>query len=347
MKKVLLLLCLFLQHQLVDAWGFWAHQRINRMAVFTLPPELLPLYKKNLEYITEHAVDPDKRRGAIEGEDAYHYIDLDHYGKYPVLEMPRYWDDAVSKYSEDTLRAYGIVPFHIPVVMDRLTNAFKNKDLDRILKISADLGHYIADAHVPLHTTENYNGQFTGQRGIHGFWESRLPELFAERYNFYVGKSHYIEDILLEPWDFVLESHIALDSVLGFERKLTESFPSDKKYAFENRNGVLIRTYSKEFSAAYHQALAGMVERRMRLAILRVGSFWLTAWKNAGSPDLSDLVKKTPKELQESYEWKLKITNRESASIGHRPCRLGSPYELKNPFPVEFFCCVSEKSCNH
>lgn len=340
-KYLLLFLSIAFAHTEANAWGFWAHQRINRMAVFTLPPEMIPLYKKNIEYITEHAVDPDRRRGSVEGEDAYHYIDLDHYGKYPVNEMPRYWDDAVKKYTEDSLKSYGIVPFHIPIMLERLTKAFKNKDLDRIMKLSADIGHYIGDAHVPLHTTENYNGQMTGQKGIHGFWESRLPELYAEKYNFFVGRSSYIEDVLLEPWSAVLESHIALDSVLLFEKQLTETFPSDKKFGFESRNGVLIRVYSREFSAAYHKMLAGMVERRMRLAIKRVGAFWFTAWKNAGSPDLSDLVKKTPQEIKESNERKLQIIDRETADVGYRHCKVGSQYELQYPISDSYYCCIA------
>lgn len=89
--------------------------------------------------------------------------------------MPRKWNDAVEKYSEDTLLAYGIVTWHIQTVYNRLVKAFENHDVDCILKNSADLGHYVSDAHVPLHTTENYNGQLTGQKGIHAFWESRLP----------------------------------------------------------------------------------------------------------------------------------------------------------------------------
>ena len=44
-----------------QSWGFWAHKRINRLAVFTLPPEMIVFYKTHLEYVTEHAVDPDKR----------------------------------------------------------------------------------------------------------------------------------------------------------------------------------------------------------------------------------------------------------------------------------------------
>ena len=299
-----------------NAWGFWAHQRINRLAVFTLPPEMLALYKPHLEYLTEHAVDPDKRRYAIDGEAARHYIDIDHYGVFPFDSLPRRWNDAVSKYSEDSLEAYGIVPYYLPRAVFQLKKAFEDGDLARILKISADLGHYVGDSHVPLHTTKNYNGQLTGQKGIHGFWESRLPELFASDYDFFVGRAFYIENVNQEGWDAVLESHLALDSVLSFEKDLHQKFPADKKYGYESRNNNTVRVYSREYSAKYHQMLDGMVERRMRKSIRRVGSYWYTAWKMAGSPNLKPLLEKEVKEKDEDFEKKLEIIDREAGGLG-------------------------------
>ena len=76
MKKAVVVLFLsvgaflFLSLTYGENWGFWAHRRINRMAVFTLPPEMIAFYKKNIEYLTEHAVDPDKRRYATRHEAA-------------------------------------------------------------------------------------------------------------------------------------------------------------------------------------------------------------------------------------------------------------------------------------
>lgn len=281
------------------AWGFFGHKRINRIAVFTLPREMFGFYKEHIEYITEHAVDPDKRRYAMEGEAPRHYIDIDHFvpeGEDPFKAMPRDWDEAVEKYTEDTLQAYGIVPWYIPIMKQKLTWAFKEKNIDLILKYSADLGHYVGDAHVPLHTTENYNGKMTGQRGIHGFWESRLPEINADNYNFFVGKAEYKSDILDAAWNAVEHSHYALDSVFRFEKELTEEFPEDKKYSFEQRGATTMRVYSYEFSQAYHEKLNGMVERRMRQSIISVGSMWYTAWVDAGQPDLNELSRKKPSE---------------------------------------------------
>ncbi|MEM6265681.1 MAG: zinc dependent phospholipase C family protein [Bacteroidota bacterium] len=296
----------------VHAWGFWAHQRLNRMAIFTLPPNMLGLYKDHIEYLTEHAVDPDKRRYAVEGEAENHYIDIDHYGENPFEVVPRRWDEAVAKFTEDTLCAYGISPYNLVWQMARLTTAFKNGKLEQILKLSADIGHYVGDAHVPLHTTENYNGQLTGQKGIHGFWESRLPELFGEQYNFLVGRAYYIEELEDEIWTTIQESHYAVDSVLSFERILNDSFPADKKYGFENRNNLVVRAYSRPYAEAYHTMLGGMVERRMRASVKRIGAFWYTAWKNAGSPNLNKLRGQKIKGKGLRFKRRLRIVDREA-----------------------------------
>lgn len=276
------------------AWGFWAHQRINRMAVFTLPPQMIGFYKENIEFITTHAVDPDKRRYSDPAEAPRHYIDLDSYGKAPYDSVPRYWDDAVAKYSLDTLNRHGIVPWYINLMLYKLTEAFKQKSKWKILYYSSDIGHYIGDANVPLHCTHNYNGQFTGQTGIHGFWESRVPELYGDGYDYFVGKANYIEKPLDYIWKTVLLSASEVDSVLNFEKQLTSTFPDDKKYTYEQRGETMVRTYSQEFSAAYQQMLNDMQQRKMRSAIIGVGSFWYTAWVNAGQPDLSKLSNDPP-----------------------------------------------------
>lgn len=274
-------------------WGFYAHQKINYYAVFLLPPEMLVLYKPNITFLSEHATDPDKRRYAVPGEGARHYIDIDHYGPYPYVALPRKWKDAVAKYGEDSLLAYGVVPWNIEGMLSRLTNAFKEKDFSKIMKTSAELGHYIADAHVPLHTNSNHNGQFTNQRGIHAFWESRVPELLAEKeFDFFIGKAQYIQNPGDFIWKRVLESAKATDSVLNFERMLTRKFPDDKKYAFEERKGKMIRQYSAAFTIAYNNMLNGMIERRMRQSVFCIASFWYTAWVNAGQPDLKGLTNK-------------------------------------------------------
>lgn len=271
-------------------WGFFGHRKINYMAVFLLPPEMLLFYKPAIGFLEEHAVDPDKRRYAVKAEAPRHYIDMDRYGVYPFDSLPRSWNKAVERFTEDSLQQHGIVPWWIQTMLHRLTDAFRERDAPRILKLSAELGHYIADSHVPLHASSNHNGQHTGQRGIHGFWESRIPELLADKqWDFVLGHAGYIGRPLDYAWDRVLESAAASDTVLKLEKALSLKFPADRQFAFEERNGVLIRQYSSAYAMAYDQGMHGMVERRMRLAIYSVASFWYTAWVNAGQPDLSGL----------------------------------------------------------
>jgi hypothetical protein len=144
---------------------------------------------------------------------------------------------------------------------------------------------------VPLHACKNHNGQYTNQHGIHGFWESRIPELLAEKeFDFWIGKAEYIAQPLPFIWDRVLESALAADTVLRFEKLLSATFPSDQKFAFEERNGILIRQYSSAYTRAYDVSMQGMVERRMRQSIYATASFWYTAWVDAGQPDLVSMV---------------------------------------------------------
>lgn len=284
-------------------WGFYAHRKINRLAVFTIPPELIDFYKKHIVYLTENAVNPDQRRYAVVYEAPRHYIDLDVYGDSALHVVPHHWFDAVEKYTEDTLLAYGIVPWHVIRMKHQLTKAFEAKDLSKILRYSADIGHYIGDSNVPLHTTENYNGQLTNQYGIHGFWESRLPELYSDDYDFFVGRAKYVEDVQERAWEAVTAAHLAMDSVLSFEEELSQRFSPSKKYAYEERGNLTVKVYSKKYAQAYNQMLDGMVERSMRASIKMVGDLWFTSWVDAGQPNVADLMSL---ELSESSRQQLR-----------------------------------------
>lgn len=297
---------LFWPHQSED-WGFYAHSLINRQAVFSLPPELIQFYKPHLQFIEENAVNPDRRRYAVEGEAEKHFIDLDHFGDSALYILPKYWPEAIEKFPEDSLRAHGIGPWSAYLTFLSLTKAFEQKNSAAILRLSADLGHYLGDLNVPLHTTKNYNGQLTGQEGIHGFWESRIPELQAKNYSFWVGKAEYIEKPQLAIWDAVAHAHSQVDSLLRLEKQLTREFPEDQKFSYEERNGLTVRVYSRAFSEAFALALDNQIERQMRRSIKMIADFWFTAWVNAGQPDLRTIDQATIEEEKLTPDPRLKV----------------------------------------
>jgi len=286
-----------------SSWGFFAHRKINRLAVFTLPAEMAGFYKKNIRFLEEAAVNPDRRRYLVPGEAPRHFIDLDAYGDSAAAKLPRY---RTAGPTSDTLQAHGILPWAIYQVYGQLKTAMATRNPQRILKVSADLGHYIADAHVPLHTTKNYDGQLTQQVGIHAFWESRLPELFSQQYDFYTGKARYIENVQAAAWDVIFSANQLLDSVLRIEKSLAGEW-GDRKFSFETKGRQTVKVFAFEYANVYHRLLSGMVERQMKASVHMVGSIWYTAWIDAGQPDLKGLMDYTPTAEEIKHreeEWK-------------------------------------------
>jgi hypothetical protein len=360
-------------------WGFFSHKLINRLAVFTLPEEMLPLFKPNIDYISEQAVAPDKRRFIVANEGYRHYINLDRWAFLPqdkleaqvlhtdiflvgergdtillfdfasIRKLKRdyylkakgikklFGRDSIvvadstlrrffinntariqpdenfpisidsltqlfkkerlilrgsfrAAFAKDKLTPSGILPFHLMTVQRQLTEAFIAKDKNRVLKLAAEIGHYIADAHVPLHTISNYDGQQTNQMGIHAFWESRLPELFAKnQYDFFVGQAEYFDNAKKYYWDIIAASNKLVAKALRIEKEVAVTFREDIKYCPETVNRTTLKKPCFDFAQAYHEKLDGMVEDRMQGAILSIGSAWLTAWTDAGKPDLENL----------------------------------------------------------
>ncbi len=318
MKKSIVLIGLIGLSFLFCSWGFFAHKRINQLAIFTLPEGMIGFYKNNHKYITEHAIDPDKRRYADTAEAPRHYLDVESYETH-IDSIPEKWNDAVNKYGAKKIAKEGMVPWQIQRTYYNLVRAFKERDSLKILKYSSDLGHYISDAHVPLHTTHNHNGQLTNQTGIHGFWESRIPELFAKNYNLLVGKATYLEDPLKAAWKIVKNAHTMVDTVLTFEARLNATFPADQKYDFSMRGKNVMKQYSVAYTKAYQDMMNGMVERQMRSSILMVGCYWFTAWVDAGQPDLRNMIN-----IQVSIEDKLQAEQfnkkfQEGKIIGREP----------------------------
>ncbi len=269
-------------------WGFFMHRHINRVAIFSLPPEMVVFYKRHLDELVRRSVDPDRRRHIVANEAPRHYIDLDRYPGSDSLMIS--WEEAVRRFTRDTLFARGMVPWHINRLRYALTNAFRLKNGREILRISADLGHYIADAHVPLHTTANYDGEQTGQVGIHALWESRLPEIFFEEYDLFVGRAAYLDNPFEQTWQAIRQAHLKVDSVFLLEQEVAKEIGADKIKGFDFRGARMQSVFNENFARRYHRRLAGMVEEQFRKSVKMTADIWFTSWVNAGQPDLSDCI---------------------------------------------------------
>jgi len=296
------------------SWGTWGHQHINNAAVFALPGSMRQFFYNHIDFITEESVIPDVRKYTIndKAEFSRHYIDLESFQASPADSLPQAMKEATAKYDSKFLDKNGILPWYMMEVMQKLTKAFQDKKKAEILFLAADLGHYLGDANMPLHTSLNHDGQLTDQKGIHAFFESQLPEQFGNNYNFYTGDAVYIKDVQKEVWRIIMASHKLADTLLLTEKKLKSSFDTGKIYMKDAAGNIVKNKYNQpvhsyEYAKAFHDALNGMVERQLREAVAATANFWYTAWVNAGSPDLNELdeaslTKRNSKNYSKDYK---------------------------------------------
>ncbi len=284
---ILVAVSLALISQVAFGWGFWAHKTINRAAVTLLPEPLRAFYAANVDYVAAHASDPDLRRDIVKNEGDYHYLDMDDYGEYPNFKVPLTYEEAVKEYGEETVMKDGMVAWRVGWDIDSLTAAMKADNVPLILHLSADLGHYVADMHVPLHATRNYDGQFNGHIGVHYRWETGIPSHFGNNYSFSgIGDAVYIKHPVEHALKILTHSYSLLGKVFAADSIAKAGIPKGQLYRVEQRNGRKEYIYSDQYYKRFSAALDGMVEAQMRAATRAVASYWYTAWINAGKPKL-------------------------------------------------------------
>ena len=294
------------------SWGIVGHERINKAAVLALPEPMLVFFYNHIDFVTQESTVPDIRKYTLKykEEGQRHFFDMENYG---VLDsIPRDFEIASKKYGAKFFSRNGILPWYINEMMLKLTKAFKEKNRAEILFLAADLGHYIGDAHMPLHTSANYDGQLTDQKGIHALWESRMPELFVEKYSFTIRPPEYIKDVNAHTWQLMQDSHLLIAPLLAADKALRTKTAQNEIFVVDAEGKVVKNKYNAaKYTDAYatqlHTNLDGMVEKQMKKAITQTASYWYTAWVNAGKPDLieldaSELTKRNSKALKKELK---------------------------------------------
>lgn len=272
------------------SWGFYVHQTATQLAIYELPKKLQRFFFSNIDSITANAIRPDKRRTYDRNEAPKHFIDIENYGADAINNMPHDLQTAIAKYSLDTLKKYGYVPYQTLTEYDSLVNAFKHTNSDSIIFYADDLAHYIEDANVPLHTTNNYDGQLTNQKGLHALWESTIPELNLGDYKLNSRhKATYIKDKPAIIWNAIRTAHDLLPEIFEKEKEVAQHFPDSSKYVEVVKYGRKTKVYSDGFAKQYAVALGTTINRQLNSSANMVADFWYSAWVDAGKPNLKHL----------------------------------------------------------
>lgn len=252
------------------AWGPTAHRLVNGWAVDTVPPEIRAFFQANRQFLADHANDPDAAMEKDRHERELHYIYLDQYGIFPYLKLPHSFDSAIEQYGSGRIHRDGMLPWQIGKVSLSLTEAFKAQNWEQAKLDAALLGHYVADAHDPLHTTQNYDGQLTGQTGLASRFEIRLVDKFASFFMFAPRDATKIADPTEHAFQTVLESNTWADHIILADRQSLEGLPN----------------YNEDYYDRFYSRVGSIVMRELNEAAEDAGCYWYTAWVNAGRPEL-------------------------------------------------------------
>src|ERR1044072_2848720 len=288
MKRLIAIGGLTILVGICSSWGFLVHRTIHQLAIYELPESMQYFFHRNMSYMVKNSVRPDQRRNADKEEAPKHFIDLEMYGDSAAWKMPLRWKDALMKYGIDSLAKCGYVPYYVITMKERLTAAFRNGNKDSILFYATDLGHYISDAHVPLHVTENYDGQLSNQKGLHSLWESMVPEIEIQKYDLRgQHKAKYLKHPERSIWRAVRQSYKLLPDVFAAEKEVTRSFTEAEKYRVQIRNGREYKNYTSAFAKAYSARLGETINKQLISSANLLADFWYTAWVDAGCPNLN------------------------------------------------------------
>ena len=262
-----------------QAWGFTGHRMVAEKALQTLPEPLRRLFLASAPYLREQAITPDLQRSGPSDPD--HFLDMDAFGAYPFEAISPVEAENVARRGKE-VTAKGRVPWKIDEVYRGMVAAFRARDLPRVLERAGTLCHFIADAHVPLHATDNYDGQLTGQRGLHSRWESDLVERNRLQLEAAVEPSaaQRVPDPVALAFEVLRDSYLHSLQVLAADREsvtgrdLAET-PEDERYDDEYYS----RMYARE---------ATRLAARLSAAASATGSLWWSAWEEAGRPALDE-----------------------------------------------------------
>lgn len=252
------------------AWGPAAHRMVNNWAVQTLPPEIRSFFEANRQFLIDHSNDPDDWMKKDPYERARHYIYLDKYGVYPYLGLPHPYKSAVQKYGRGRISRDGLLPWRIGEYSLKLTNDFKAQKWEAAKVDAAVLAHYVADAHDPLHTTQDYDGQLIFENGLASRFDSSLVDRYTNFIMFRPEDAAKIDDPTEYAFDMALESNTWVDQIIWADRQARQG----------------LTDYTDEYFDRFYTAVGSTASRELNAAARDAGSYWLSAWLNAGRPAL-------------------------------------------------------------
>lgn len=268
-KSRLLLTVITICSTLFIGWGNVGHRIINTKTILSVTPSM-SFWGSWSDSLAAHGSDADYRKSSDPNEAPKHYIDIDNYPEFVSSGyITHNFDSLVLQHGYSFVLDQGILPWAILATLDSLQTAFQNNQFHKAMLLAADLGHYIGDMHMPLHITRNYNGQYTGQSGVHSRFESNMINTYNGQIIYSGDSLIYINDISDFVFNTLYNNYNYVDSVL---------------YADSVAKAFAGNTNSSAYYSKMWELSKGFTTKLFKDASLKLTCLIYTAWINAGSP---------------------------------------------------------------
>ncbi|HEX7880983.1 MAG TPA: hypothetical protein VF720_16350 [Candidatus Eisenbacteria bacterium] len=253
------------------AWGYAVHRLINRNAVANLPSDFsgFAQYAAQLEALATAA---DERKSSTPGENIRHYINIDEFAEFQAGTFPHQYADAVSRYGLSRLQSAGVGPWALENSYNQMVAAFVARDWTAAVAAAGDIGHYAGDLHQPLHLTSNYDGQESGQRGLHSRFESRLTGKHMTDFTPFPGAASFVADPLEREFAWINTTYPGVSVILAADLAAKSAAGGS--------------TSSDTYYNSMWEQLGQDTWYWIGLASFDIASFWYSAWIEAGAPPL-------------------------------------------------------------
>jgi hypothetical protein len=246
-------------------WGESAERLIANKAVDTLPDEMEPFFEANRQFIVQHVTESGGN-----ADDHTGFIQLDHYGQFPFSALPHSYSEASLKYTKHTLVTYGVLPWQIGIESQKLTDNFKAHQWGEAKLTAATLAHFVAAADDPFNTTTNFDGHLSDQPGVNQRYDTGLIDRYQLFFFVKPNQAAYVPEPTERAFDMCLEAHSWLENILLSDERAHKD----------------LTDYGDDYYDRFYAQAGAVLIRELADSSTDVGSYWMTAWINAGRPQL-------------------------------------------------------------
>lgn len=254
----------------VFAWSANGDKFVIGKAIDMLPDDMRPYFDSNRAFFTQHVADAieAQKKNPLLARDSY--IRFEKYGAFPFTALPRDYKAALQKFSKHSIDVNGLLPWSVGLYSQKLTEAFRAKNWDQARLATSELAYYVAEAHDPFNTTTNFDGHLSGQTGAGARFDSSLVERYSQFFYLHPSEVTYIHDPTDHAFEMCLTAHAWLEDILLSDRRA--------------RAGL--SDYTDEYYDRFYSQVGSVLVQQFSDASVDVASYWLTAWTNAGKPQL-------------------------------------------------------------